>query len=440
MKHKKLYRSFVIAAGLFFALFALFYYSGNIQYTGPFLILGFVGLAIGFRGYNKLKGFSYSLWILAAVTVSMYYPKYFLSVGDFELKGLIVPLLQIIMFGMGSQMSLNDFEGVIKMPKGVIAGVICQFTIMPIVGISVATIFGFPPEIAAGIVLVGSSPSGLASNVMSFIAKANLALSVTLTAVATLLSPLMTPFLMKTLAGSMVEVDFWNMMIGIFNMVILPIVAGLIFNIFSLTKISVKGKVIQLSSYFLIILLKNFISFQTTGLEINGFMMGIGNDMFWFMVLPVIGAFIFRYFANGNEEWLNKALAFISMLGIGVIITIITAAGRDSLLDVGLLLILASFLQNIFGYGLGYSAARFILRMKEQDCRTIALEVGMQNGGLASGLALQMGKVATVGLAPAIFGPMMNITGSSLATWWRNKPAGEEADKDEKENIAEGER
>ena len=72
------------------------------------------------------------------------------------------------------------------------------------------------------------------------------------------------------------------------------------------------------------------------------------------------------------------------------------------------------------GYLLGYWGCR-LLKMKEQDCRTIALEVGMQNGGLASGLALQMGKVATVGLAPAIFGPMMNITGSSLATWWGNK-------------------
>lgn len=429
MKNKKLYQSFLGLSLLFFIVFAILYLTGKPELTGPFLILGFVGLAIGFRGYNKLKGFSYSLWILAAVTVSMYYPKYFLSIGDFELKLLIVPLLQIIMFGMGSQMSLKDFAGVIKMPKGVIAGVICQFSIMPIIGISLATFFNFPPEIAAGIVLVGSSPSGLASNVMSFLARANLALSVTLTAFATLLSPLMTPFLMKNLAGRMIEVDFWNMMLGIFNMVILPIVAGLIFNIFSLKKISLKGKIIQLSSYFLIIVLKNFISFQTETHEILQFISGIGNDLFWFMILPIAGAYIFKYLANENEEWLNKALAFISMLGIGVIITIITAAGRDSLMEVGILLILACLLHNLFGYGLGYSVARFILRMTEKDCRTIALEVGMQNGGLASGLALQMGKVATVGLAPAIFGPMMNITGSSLATWWRNKPTDEEDEK-----------
>jgi len=421
VNNKKFYNLFLGFSTLFFLLFAVFFFSGKSDWTGPFLTLGFVCLAIAVRGFETFKGFSYSLWIFTAVTVSMYYPDYFLAVGDFELKLLIVPLLQIIMFGMGSQMSLKDFAGVVKMPKGVIAGIICQFTIMPVVGISVATLFNFPPEIAAGIVLVGSSPSGLASNVMSFLARANLALSVTLTAFATLLSPLLTPFLMKTLAGQMVEVDFWKMMLDIFNMVILPIIAGLIFNIFSLSKVSKKGILIQLISYFLIIGLKNFISWQTTGVLGTEFLQGIGNDVFWFMLLPVAGAFIFKYLARGDEAWLNKTLAFISMLGIGIIITIITAAGRDSLLEVGLLLILACFIHNMTGYGLGYTIARFVLRMNEQDCRTIALEVGMQNGGLASGLALQMGKVATVGLAPAIFGPMMNITGSSLATWWRNK-------------------
>ena len=418
---KNLYKTFLGLTLLSFILFAVSFFIEKTELTGPFLILGFIGLAIAVRGFTLFKGFSFSLWIFTAVTVSMYYPQFFLSIGSFELKLLIVPLLQIIMFGMGSQMSLKDFAGVIKMPKGVIAGVVCQFTLMPIIGISVATLFNFPPEIAAGIVLVGSSPSGLASNVMSFLAKANLALSVTLTAFATLLSPLITPFLMKTLAGQFIEVDFWNMMLGIFNMVILPIVAGLIFNIFSLSKVSVKGKIIQLTSYFLIVVLKNFISFQTTGIAVSVFINGMTINVIWFMILPIAAAYIFKYLAKGNKEWLSKALAFISMLGIGIIITVITAAGRDSLLEVGLLLVLACFIHNMFGYGLGYSVARFLLKMDEKDCRTIALEVGMQNGGLASGLALQMGKVATVGLAPAIFGPMMNITGSSLATWWRNK-------------------
>ena len=108
------------------------------------------------------------------------------------------------------------------------------------------------------------------------------------------------------------------------------------------------------------------------------------------------------------------------MLGIGVIITIITAAGSDSLMTIGLVLILACLIHNLTGYFLGYWGCR-LLRMDKRSCQTIALEVGMQNGGLASGIALEMGKVATIGLAPAVFGPMMNITGSSLATWWRGK-------------------
>ena len=97
------------------------------------------------------------------------------------------PLLQIIMFGMGSQMALSDLGNVIRMPKGVIIGIMCQYTIMPFLGITIATLFNFPPEIAAGVILIGSSPSGLASNVMSYIARANLALSVTITAITTLI-------------------------------------------------------------------------------------------------------------------------------------------------------------------------------------------------------------------------------------------------------------
>jgi BASS family bile acid:Na+ symporter len=115
------------------------------------------------------------------------------------------------------------------------------------------------------------------------------------------------------------------------------------------------------------------------------------------------------------------------MAGIAVIITIITAAGRDSLLKVGALLILTSLLHNLTGYLLGYTVSWFS-GLSEKDRRTVAFEVGMQNGGLASGLALQMGKIATVGLAPAIFGPLMNITGSVLASWWRGKPTEEKSE------------
>ena len=419
--NQRFYKGILLSGVFFIFLFAILLISDLTSFSGVAMVLFFVSLALGVRGFENLKGYSYSLWIFAAVTVSMFFPQYFLGVGDFQFKKLIIPLLQIIMFGMGSQMALSDLTNVIKMPKGVIAGIICQYTIMPFLGITIATVFGFPPEIAAGVILIGSSPSGLASNVMSYIARANLALSITITAITTLISPFMTPMLMKLLAGELVEVNFWKMMLDIFNMVILPIVAGLMFNIVAYRHTRGRAMILQLLAYFAIIVLKNIISMNAGEMTGTIIIKKLAADFLWFAVLPALAAVAFRFFAKGDKTLLDKGLAFVSMAGIAVIITIITAAGRDSLIDVGLLLIAACFIHNTFGYGLGYAVARFLLRMPEKDCRTIAFEVGMQNGGLASGLALQMGKVATVGLAPAVFGPLMNITGSTLATWWRNR-------------------
>ncbi len=420
MKKKNLYKFLLGLAGLSMILFLVAIIAGKSSYTGPFLFGFFAFLAFGVRGNPVGKGFSYTIMIFAAVTISMYYPALFLKWGNFELKATIVPLLQIIMFGMGSQMSYRDFAGVIKMPKGVLLGLACQFTIMPIIGFTIATTFGFPPEIAAGIILVGSSPSGLASNVMSFIAKANLALSVTLTAVATMLAPLITPSLMKLLAGQFVPIDFWGMMLSIINMVILPIVAGLMFNTLAYGSETRRSKVLQGLVYGLIIAGKNLILFQTSEIETGAALLQLAKDLAWFLLLPIVAASFFSKLKGDKKTVLNKATALFSMAGIGAIILVITAAGRDSLLDIGLLLILACLLHNSAGYFLGYWICK-LARMDEKSCRTIALEVGMQNGGLASGIALEMGRVATIGLAPAVFGPMMNITGSSLATWWRRK-------------------
>ncbi len=129
---------------------------------------------------------------------------------------------------------------------------------------------------------------------------------------------------------------------------------------------------------------------------------------------------LFDYLVRGRLKWLDKLMPLVSMVSIGIIIVIITSAGRDNLLKVGLLLVAAVFIHNITGYTMGYWLSR-LLGFKERECRTISLEVGMQNAGLASGLALLMGGVATIGLAPAIFGPLMNVTGSSLATWWHGR-------------------
>ncbi len=305
---------------------------------------------------NFLNRFSFTLLIILSATLAMFFPKYFTEIGDFQLKGLIVPLIQIIMFGMGTTMSLADFGLVLKTPKAVIVGLVCQFTIMPIMGYILANSFGFSGEIAAGVILIGCSPSGLASNVMAFIAKANVALSITITSIATLLAPFITPALMKLLAGQFIEIELVTMMKDVANMVFLPILFGLIVN---------------------------------------------------------------KVFAK-NKTVIENIMPKISMAGIVIIISIITAAGRQSIIEYGGLLLICTLMHNISGFILGYYGAK-LFKLPEQDCRTVAIEVGLQNGGLASGIAMKMGKIATVGIAPALFGPVMNINGSILATFWSKK-------------------
>jgi bile acid:Na+ symporter, BASS family len=426
--NSKVFRLLLIISVTMIVATGILYLTGNKPAAGILLILSFVSLALAVRGFQKFKGFSYTLWIFTAVITSMIYPGYFVSIGKFQNKQLIVPLLQIIMFGMGSQMSFKDFTGVIKMPKGVLVGVFSHYMIMPFVGFVIAGLFRFPPEISAGIILIGCVPSGLASNVMSFLARANLALAVTVGAISTLLSPFITPLLMKLLGGQYIEVKFWSMMLDILNMIILPIVAGFIFNLFSKGKLQRRSIAIELIAYSIIILLTTLVYVKSKEADLSVFALQFAKSMGWFFVLPMAGASVLSYFIKGENKYMEKILSFISMAGIAVIVTIITASGRDSLLKVGALLIVTSLLHNITGYTLGYWLS-WLVGMPEKDRRTIAFEVGMQNGGLASGLALQMGKIATVGLAPAIFGPLMNITGSVLANFWRGKPV-----KDELEN------
>jgi BASS family bile acid:Na+ symporter len=226
---------------------------------------------------------------------------------------------------------------------------------------------------------------------------------------------------MKYLGGQYIEVNFWSMMLDILNMVILPIVAGFIFNLFSKGKESIISKIIQLISYTIIIFLTTLLYVKSKDARFSEFVVKFAKTMGWFFILPIVGAKLLSLFIKGDNKYMEKILSLISMTGIALIVTIITASGRDSLLKVGALLVVTSLLHNITGYTLGYWLS-WLVGMPEKDRRTIAFEVGMQNGGLASGLALQMGKVATVGLAPAIFGPLMNVTGSILANYWRGKP------------------
>ncbi len=320
------------------------------------LMACFVMLALGFQGYPIFKGFSYTLFIFAASTFALNYPEYLVDYEGFPLKKLVTPLLVLTMFGMGIHMNLSRFIEIVKSPKPILAGIFCHYLIMPGIGVALAMFSDLPPEIAAGIILVGCSPSGVASNVMAFISGGNLALSVTVTAISTLLAPLVTPLLMKLLANQLVPIDFWDMFWHIMEIVIFPVIAGLIYN---------------------------------------------------------------RY-AYGKLKWLDEILPIISMASIIFIVALTVSAGHNTLMTIGWLLLLIVLVHNLLGYLFGYQISKW-MGINEQDSRTIAFEVGLQNAGLATGIAAKMGYMATMGLVPGIFGSMQNITASVLANWWGRK-------------------
>ena len=320
-------------------------------------VIFFVFLLAGINGNEFLKGFSFTIWVIAAATISMIFPQYIIDVGGFKTEVLIVPLIQLIMFGMGTAMGLKDFIGVLKMPKGVFIGLFLQFTIMPLLAFTLTLIMDFPPEIAAGVILIGCVPCGVSSNILNFLSKGNLALSITLTSFATLMAPFITPILMQKLAGQFIPIDIPGMMLSISKMIFLPVILGIVFN---------------------------------------------------------------RIFGK-RSSWLNSAMPLLAMTANVIIIAVIVAAGRDSLLNIGLLLFLAAAIHNGAGYLLGYWGGR-LFKLNKRDSRTIAIEVGLQNGGMAAGIAFELGRASTMGLYPAIFGTWMDISGSFLANWWRKNP------------------
>lgn len=417
-------------------------------WIGPVLIAMFGSLALYCMGHSFLRSFAFTIWVFAFVSASMVYPSAFMSWFGFDLGVLIVPLIQIIMFGMGTTLSVADFGRVFKMPWPVFVGFVLQFSVMPFTGLALAKIFGFKGEIAAGIVLIGSCPGGVASNLMTYLAGGNVALSVTMTSCSTLASPIMTPFLMEKLAGQYINIEFLKMMFGIINMIIMPIVAGLLANrilysrrkLFNrsiwLAAIAVCGIALSvLAGFYYVPLLEGFFrTFREFPLHADRFLPLLGGlkngFIFGFFLIGVVALakLVISIWLKGPENWMDRALPIVSMAGICYIIAIITARSRDDLMTVGPYLIGISIILNFVGYILGYWLAR-AGRLNESSCRTVAFEVGMQNGGMASGLAMNVLKSAPAALAPAIFGPWMNISGSVLATWWHRKPV------NKKENI-----
>lgn len=345
--------------------------SGQGPHPGiAWLCAALLATAIAVTVEKKTRIYAFAIWVVAGVVAGVFYPDRFLlmNLPGFKdpVRGIdqISWLISLAMFGMGATLTLDDFYRVLKMPKGVATGFVLQFSLMPLLGWSVAKLLGFPPEIAAGIILTGSCPGGVSSNVITYLARGNVALSVTMTACTTLAAPVMTPMMMFLLAGQTVPVNYWEMMKSIALTVVGPVVAGLIVNQV-LTRLRI------------------------------------------------------------HTKSLESGLAVLSIIAICWICTIIAANSHEALQSMAWLLLIGVLLHNGLGYLLGYGGSR-LAGLNEVDSRTIAIEVGLQNGGMAANLATNILKNANAAIAPAIFAPVMNITGSLLATWWSQHPPKQE--------------
>ncbi len=438
---------FKFVFGVCLAVVVVMLVTGRRAALGPVLIVMFASLALYCMSHPFLKRFAFTIWVFAFVSVSIAYHGSLIKWGNYELKNSITPLIQIIMFGMGTTLSLQDFSQVLKRPWPILVGFVAQFLIMPLTGWALANglIFGktfgftpesFTPEIAAGIVLIGCCPSGVASNVMTYLSGGDVAVSVTVTSCTTLAAPFMTPILMKTLGGKLVEVYLLKMMFEIINMIIVPVIAGLLANriLYSRHRAFQHGWLLSfiaaagiLSTVLAIRFLPTFIFTCGKGQPYEA-SFPRGGIVFGLALLSVVALsqLVIRVWLKGPERWMDGVLPIVSMLGICCIIAVITARSihdisGEELKGVLPYLFAATIIHNAIGYLLGYWLAR-ATRLNERVCRAVAFEVGMQNGGMASGLAMNVIKSSAAALAPAIFGPWQNVSGSVLATWWHRKP------------------
>lgn len=264
--------------------------------------------------------------------------------------------LMVIMFGMGLTLTLPDFAVVARRPWPIILGVLLQFIVMPLSALFVTWAFHLDPALAVGVILVGCAPGGTASNVVAYLAKGDVALSVAMTSVSTLLSPLVTPILTKYLAGQYMPVDAPAMAKSIMMIVFIPVVLGLIVRR----------------------LMPRFVA----------------------TVLP--------------------ALPWMSVLGISYAVLGLVGASSERILSGGLLVLAVVIVHNALGLGLGYGVAR-ISGVGESAARTTAIEVGMQNSGLAAGLGAQY-FTPEAAVPGAIFSVWHNVSGSALAAFFQRRP------------------
>lgn len=264
----------------------------------------------------------------------------------------IVPLLGLVMFSMGMTLTANDFKRIFKQPGLILLGVSLQYLLMPFIAWGLAKILSLPVAVAAGLILLGSCPGGTASNVICYLARANVALSISLTAASTLLAFILTPLITLLYVDQSVVVQVGNMMKSLLFIVILPVLLGVMIN-----------------TYF-----------------------------------------------NKQTEKFKPFLPTFSVLFIIFIIGVIVAKNNSKLPELGLLLFCAVVLHNFLGLLIGYVIPRF-MGYDKMTCKTLAIEVGMQNSGLAVVLANQYFS-AVAALPGALFSVWHNVTGAILASVW----------------------
>lgn len=399
----------------------------------PAAVAAAVSMAAAVGASRRWSGYQFTSWIVAAVVAALVYPDAFLTWGPVEIgrwtlpainlqnRWLILVVVQMVMFSMGVQMRMADFARIATTPYPVFVGVGLQFLVMPLLGFSLAKLFAFPPEIAAGVVLIGSCSSGLASNVMCYLAGANLALSITLTAVATLLAPLATPFWMKVLAGEFVSIEPVKMMMQIVEMVLLPIAAAMVHDFLKHASPQQRRVVLATAAIGGLLAVALLVD-AFAGPSAAAAFFAPSVRRFVALAGGALAIGVAYHLLTDRLPWIDRRIPVLSMFGIIYFTAVTTAAGRDSLLSAGLALLAAAVIHNTAGYALGYSMSRLVGLQKEESL-TVAFEVGMQNGGMASGLAGMMGKLGTVGLAAAVFSPWMNLSGSLLANQIRRRRA-----------------
>lgn len=309
----------------------------------------------------------FPLWaFLLAITAFLF------SDGFSRLSELIVPLLALVMFCMGLTLGKADFLRIARSPKPVLVGVLLQFLLMPILALTLATMLQLSSQLTAGMVLVGSCAGGTASNVISYLAKGDLALSIGMTITSTLVGVVATPLLCAFYLSETIAVDRLGMLVSIVQMVLLPVTLGTLLNHFLPTAV----------------------------------------------------------------ERAQRYLPSLSIIVILLIIAIVVALNRDSLLAVGGMTIIAVALHNLGGLAGGFFLSR-LMGFDIRQSHTIAIEVGMQNSGLGVALALEFFS-ATAALPGAIFSVWHNISGSLLASvWGRKRDSLEYVIKDEQEFSTE---